>query len=135
MTISTEDTQNTVREPYLSDTTPPSSGPTALPTNWAVCIIPRAKPMLSSGVSAATRVSAAGTVPQNTPCNTRSSSNTPGVCASPMANASTAPATVARTSIATRPTRSARAPQIGWNTIMLKAAPLLNAADQATAAS
>jgi len=102
----------------------------ARPTNWDICIRPRAKPRCSSGGSVATRVMAAETVPQKMPCAARSTSNWLGSVTKAMGRIKREPARVARPTINLRPKRSARAPQMGATAIMAKPSTLLSKATQ-----
>ena len=84
-------------------------------------ISPKAKPICSLGVCAATSALLAATTPVTAPCSARSNTSCSLLWTKPIAANSRAPASVARSNINFRPLRSASAPQIGEASIMVNA--------------
>ena len=83
------------------------------PASWPVAIQPREKPSCSSGTLVATIAVAAAENPLKTPIAARAPINCQTFCTSPISAVKMQMAMHDRTTIALRPTRSAREPQIG----------------------
>jgi hypothetical protein len=84
-------------------------------------ITPRAKPLCSFGVCAATKALLAAITPVVAPCSARRITSCSAFWTKPIAPTMMAPPSVARSNISLRPLRSATVPQIGEAIIMVKA--------------